>query len=62
MNGGPSAIGSLMCTAHPVAQLLGDGVNDAIRGISEGTETDHLSSQSQDKTYTTHVWREIRMD
>lgn len=43
MNGGWSAIVSLTCTAHPVAQLLEDGVNDAIRDISERTKADHLS-------------------
>lgn len=53
---------SLTCTAHPVAQLLEDGVNDAIRDISERTEADHLSSQSGDTNYIMHVWREIRMD
>lgn len=46
---------SLMCTAHTVAQLVGDGVNDAIRDISERTETDFLSSQSRDTNYNVHV-------
>lgn len=55
MNGGWSPIRSLTFTTHPVAQLLGDSVNYAIRDISESIETDHLSLQSWDTNDIMHV-------